>query len=154
MLSSKQLFTSQVGAYFSARTHGLTNRQQINTYENALSTQWTCISLAIFNTIFLHGSSTVIRTYSFSYLTCFIQLWRGWKALTGFIIQLTKVPDGYGHQLVFSGWGKPEYPEKNPLSTGENQPNLYLHELISKWMLLSWSTEYLDIQQQTNQTQW
>jgi hypothetical protein len=26
--------------------------------------------------------------------------------------------------------------------------------LISKWMLLSWSTEYLDIQQQTNQTQW
>jgi hypothetical protein len=42
-----------------------------------------------------------------------------------------------GQQLVFSGWGKPEYPEKNPPSTGENQPNLYLHELISKWMLLS-----------------
>ena len=30
MLSFKQLFTSGIGAYFSARTHGLTNRQQIN----------------------------------------------------------------------------------------------------------------------------
>jgi hypothetical protein len=59
MLSSKQLFTSIVEAYFSARTGGLA---LIHTRQK--SCYFVFISHVIFNTIFLHDSSTIITAYN------------------------------------------------------------------------------------------